>query len=84
MIATATEFQRRFGEFWEQSAKGPVHITKHNRPSRVLIDEEEYRRLKRLDDREALFVEELSKADVKALKRAKAHRRHADLDALME
>lgn len=84
LTATATEFQRNFGEFWEQAAKRPVHITKHNRPSRVLIDEEEFLRLKRLDDREPLFIEELSKSEIKALKRAKMDRRHAHLDTLTE
>jgi prevent-host-death family protein len=81
---TATEFQRKFGEFWEVSAKTPVFITKHDRPARVMLDEEEYRRLKDLDDRQALYVEELTKDERAMLRRAKMARRHDPLDELMD
>lgn len=81
---TATEFQRKFGEFWDVSGKTPVRITKHDRPARVMLDEEEYRRLKELDDREALYVEDLSEEERAALKRAKMDPRHDHLDELMD
>ncbi|NET71475.1 MAG: type II toxin-antitoxin system Phd/YefM family antitoxin [Sphaerospermopsis sp. SIO1G2] len=43
---TSTEFQNRAGLYIEQSGKNPVFMTKHNRPVRVLVDIDEYNRLK--------------------------------------
>lgn len=57
---TSTEFQTRAGAYIEQSAKQPVIITKHHRPLRVLMDIEEYERLKRYDTRQAVYPHELS------------------------
>ncbi len=50
---TATEFKQSVGAYMEISGKKPVFITKHRRPVRVLIDAEEYDRLKRRDTRQA-------------------------------
>ena len=57
---TSTEFQNRAGAYLEQSAKEPIFITRHRRPVRVLIDIEEYQRLKQYDTRRALYPHELS------------------------
>ena len=57
---SSTEFQTRAGAYIEQAAKQPVFITKHQRPLRVLIDIEEYERLKQYDTRRALYPHELS------------------------
>ena len=43
----------------EHAAKGPVFITKYSRPVRVLIDIEEYDRLKARDTRRAYAAEEI-------------------------
>lgn len=56
---TATEFQTRAGKYLESSAKEAVYITKHSRPVRVLIDVDEYERLKSLDTRKAYWAHEL-------------------------
>ena len=58
---TSTEFRNRAGLYLDQAAKAPVIITKHNRPSRVLIDIEEYERMKQYDTRKAFYPHELSK-----------------------
>ena len=47
---TATEFRERAGQYIDESGKTPIIITKHQRPARVLLDVDEYRRLKQLDD----------------------------------
>ena len=60
---TSTEFGRSVGAYIEKSAKTPVFITKHNRPARVLLDIDEYERLKKRDRQEKLFVSELSDED---------------------
>ncbi len=62
---TSTEFQNRAGLYLDQSAKMPVFITRYNRPVRVLLDIDEYERLKQYDTRKALYPHELSD-DLKA------------------
>lgn len=56
---SATEFQTRAGLYIEQSGKAPVFITKHRRLARVLIDIEEYERLKARDTRQSYRTEAL-------------------------
>ena len=63
----STEFQARAGLYFEESGKEPVFITRYNRPARVLLDIEEYERLKRRDTREALAVEDLSWEEIENL-----------------
>ena len=59
MTVSSTDFQNKAGVYIEESAKNPVFITKHARPARVLIDVDEYERLKKHDTREALYAHEL-------------------------
>ena len=47
----STEFQNRAGLYFDQAAKEPVIITRYNRPVRVLMDINEYERLKARDTR---------------------------------
>ena len=56
---TSTEFQARVGVYIEHAAKGAVFITEHDRPVRVLIDIDEYKRLKSYDARKTLHPSEL-------------------------
>ena len=55
----STEFQSRAGLYMEKSGKEPVFITKHNRPVRVLLDIDEYERLKARDTRKAYYLQEI-------------------------
>ena len=61
---TATEFKNRVGQYIDEAGKGPVFITKHDRPARVLLDVDEYQRLKRLDDRQVLRAEAVATEDL--------------------
>ncbi len=79
----STEFQTRAGLYMERAAKGPVFITKHRRPVRVLIDIEEYDRLKARDTREAIAPSELTDSEL-ALLQADHGPRNAHLDQLMD
>jgi prevent-host-death family protein len=83
ITVAATEFQNRAGLYMEQSAKAPVFITKHSRPVRVLIDIDEYERLKARDTRQALFVEELTTEELEHLQTNHGPR-NAHLDHLMD
>ncbi len=80
---SSTEFQARVGVYIEHAAKGAVFITKHDRPVRVLIDIDEYERLKRSDTRKSLHPSELS-AELKAeFERGYQGRSTPELDHLM-
>lgn len=66
---TSREFQRNFGRFQDEALRAPLSITRNGRERLVLLSVEEYARLKRRD-REALFVEELSEAEIEAIRHA--------------
>lgn len=84
ITVASTEFQNRAGLYIEQSAKSPVFITKHSRPVRVLLDIDEYERLKALDTRKAFYVDELPKDIIEAIARADYSHIDPALDTLMD
>ncbi len=65
----AEKVAKNFGEFQDAALSEPVIVTKYGRESVVIIKATEYHRLKKRD-REALRVEELSDADIVAIKAA--------------
>lgn len=81
---SATEFQTRAGLYIEQSAKAPVFITKHRRLARVLIDIDEYERLKARDTRQAFRTEDLPDAWADALEQSDYGVIDPKLEALIE
>jgi prevent-host-death family protein len=48
---SATEFQKHVGEFSDIARREPVTVTRHGRPSLVLLSAEDYRRLKQIEER---------------------------------
>ena len=66
---TSREFQRNFGRFQDEALKAPLSITRNGRERLVLLSIEEYTRLKRRD-RRAIAVENLSDADIEAIRLA--------------
>ncbi len=66
---TSREFQRNFGRFQDEALKSPLSITRNGRDRLVILSFEEYERLKRRD-RRALAVEELSDAEIEAIRSA--------------
>jgi prevent-host-death family protein len=81
---SATEFQTRAGLYIEQSGKAPVFITKHKRPARVLIDIEEYERLKARDTRRAYATEALPDEWADALAAADYGNADPELEKLLK
>jgi prevent-host-death family protein len=81
---TSTEFRARVGVYFDHAAKGAVFITKHDRPVRVLIDIDEYERLKRLDTRQALHPSELPDELKAELENGHLGERSPELDHLMK
>jgi prevent-host-death family protein len=83
-IVASTEFQNRAGLYMERSAKTPVFITKHNRPVRVLLDIDEYERLKARDTRKVYYAHELPDDMIEALENATFDHLDPSLDHLMD
>jgi prevent-host-death family protein len=80
---SSTDLSNKLGQYQDEALKGPVIITKNNRERLVMLSIEEYRRLKQLD-RKALFVEELTDADLEAINRAEVSARHDHLNVEYE
>lgn len=71
---TTVEFMRHFGRYHDEAKKRPIMLTKHGRPSVVVMPVELYEKLKRHadprraykagempDDLAAMFLEQLEK-----------------------
>jgi prevent-host-death family protein len=69
----ASEFQKRVGEFSDIARREPVTVTRHGRPSVVLLSAEDYRRLKEIEDHatKAIKVSHLPRETIRAMKAVK-------------
>jgi prevent-host-death family protein len=69
---TASEFQKRVGEFSDIARREPVTVTRHGRASLVLLAAEDYDRLKQIEQRStrALRVADLPPETVEAIRSA--------------
>jgi prevent-host-death family protein len=47
----ASEFQRRVGEFSDIARREPVMVTRHGRPSLVLMSAEDYAHLRSIEEK---------------------------------
>jgi prevent-host-death family protein len=68
----ATEFQKRVGEFSDIARREPVTVTRHGRPSLVLLAAEDYERLRQIEQRatKAVRVAELPPETVSTVRSA--------------
>ncbi len=80
---SSTDLSNKLGQYQDEALKRPLIITKNNRDRLVMLSIEEYRRLKHLD-RKALFVEELTNADLEAISRAEIPAEHDHLNVEYE
>jgi prevent-host-death family protein len=69
MRITASQLQKEYGRYASLARRQAVTITNHGRAELVVLDAEEYERLRRLDSRVAMPVGALSKADLDRLGR---------------
>ncbi len=83
LTVAATEFQNRAGVYMERAGKTPVFITRYSRPIRVLLDIDEYERLKARDTREAIAPGDITDAELEHM-RTNHGPRNAHLDHLMD
>ncbi len=72
-ITNASEFQKRLGEFSSIARREPVTITRHGRPTLVLLAAEDYERLRRFEERstKAVRTVDLPRETIEAMKSAK-------------
>jgi prevent-host-death family protein len=83
VTVTAGALQKQFGKFRDMARRTPVWVTHHGREDLVVLAADEYKRLKSLDDREALYPWELPADMVEALSKPIPPYK-TDLDHLME
>lgn len=76
---TSRDLQRRIGEIQDAALVEPVVITRNGRERLVILSADEFRRLKHRA-REVLWAGDLSDADLKAIRRAKAPSRFKRFD----
>ena len=67
---TASEFQKEYGRYASLAKRRAVTVTNHGRDELVVLDAQEYERLRKLDDRVAMPVEALSEADLDRLEKS--------------
>jgi len=66
---SSVEFQRNFGRYQDVALTEPVAITRNGRERVVVLSVDEYQRLKRRD-RQVLGLEDLTEADLQAIRAA--------------
>ena len=81
---TSTHFQQNVGEVCDMARKGPILVTRHNRPQVVVLDPDEYERLKQYDTRRALHPSVLDDDIKAALQDGYQGVETPDLDHLMD
>ncbi len=80
---TSSQFQKEYGRYSSMAKREPVTVTNHGRDELVIVDAQEYERLRRLDDRVAIPVEALSEADLDRLEKSKIPGHTKDLNHLV-
>ncbi|MBV1886424.1 MAG: type II toxin-antitoxin system Phd/YefM family antitoxin [Parvibaculaceae bacterium] len=81
---TSTEFANAVDRYLDDAAKEPIVITQHNRPVCVLIDIDEYKRLKAYDTRQSLHPSGLASDLREQLEISKMDSRHDHLNSLLD
>jgi prevent-host-death family protein len=83
MNVPAAEFQRNIGLYQDKALSEPIFVTRNGRERTVLISVEEYTRLKRRD-RQAVRIEQLSRAEIDAIAGVEMAPEHSHLDAELD
>lgn len=81
---SSTDFQNKAGQYIDAAAKQPIFITKRSRTIRVLLDIEEYERLKQYDTRKTLYPHELGDDMVAELEKGYQGKETPELDHLLK
>lgn len=84
VTVTSADLRKQFGRCRELALKEPVSVTHHGRESLVVLSADEFRRLKALDTRQALYAWELPDDLAKALEEAEPPAFTAKFDPELE
>ena len=73
LTVNASEFQKRVGEFTDIARREPVTVTRHGRPSVVVLSAEDYERMKQIEERatKAISVRNLPRETIRSMRAAK-------------
>jgi prevent-host-death family protein len=73
LTVNASEFQKRVGEFTDIARREPVTVTRHGRPSVVVLSAEDYKRMKQIEERatKVVAVSNLPRETIRAMRAAK-------------
>lgn len=63
---SADQFRNRVDDYLDEAEEIPVVISRHNRPSWVILEFKEYEQLKAYDTRVAFYTSELPEEDAAA------------------
>ena len=74
-VVTSAEAQKNFGRYREQALAEPVVVTRHGKPSVVILAAAEYERLKELD-RRVRRLDEMSDAEIEEMADAEIPPQH--------
>jgi len=82
---TATEFRQKSGLWLDEAGKAPIIITKHDRPSRVVMDYDMYKRLAAYATRKVFLASEMTEEHRKMIEKAEYEGPDdPELEALMD
>ena len=73
LTINASEFQKRVGEFTDIARREAVTVTRHGRPSVVVLSAEDYERMKQIEERatKAISVRNLPRETIRSMRAAK-------------
>lgn len=80
---TSSEFQKEYGRYSTLAKRQAITITNHGRAELVLLDAEEYERLRLLGTRVAMPTDALSEAELDELERSGIPQETRKLDVLV-
>ena len=84
VTVTSADLRKQFGRCRELALKQPVSVTHHGRESLVVLSVDEFKRLKALDTRQALYAWELPEELANALEEAEPPAFTAQFDRELE
>ncbi len=82
-LVTSSDFQKEYGRYSTLAKRQPVTITNHGRAELVVLDAEEYERLRQLDSRVAMPTEALTETELEDFERSEIPEETRKLDVLV-
>lgn len=81
---SSTDFQNHAGQYIDEAGKEDILITRYKRPFRVVMDYDEYERLKTYDTRRVYYPHELSDEQKALFNKGFQGRETPEIDHLLD